>query len=86
MLDYFSAFCLTVVSVACWTGVFSKTFQDNLCQCIGLIGLGTWSAARAYQLWDYAFSSPQQFSMHLALALYAGGTMFKVWRRNRGEA
>lgn len=80
MLDYLSVLCLSLVSAICWTGVFAKTYKDNIAQCAGLIGLGTWSAARAYQLWDYAFSSPQQLSMHVALALFFGGTAWKVWK------
>jgi hypothetical protein len=85
MLDYLSVVCLCVVSVSAWSGVFAKTYKDNLAQCVGLIGIGTWSAARAYQIWDYAFSTPQQFAMHLALALFAGGTVFKVWHMERNR-
>jgi hypothetical protein len=80
MLDYLSAFCLVAVSLICWAGVFAKAFNDNLLQCVGLIGIGTWSAARAWQLLDYAFTTPQQLSMHMALLLYATGTAYKVWR------
>lgn len=86
MLDYLSAACLAVVALACWTGVFAKTFNDNWLQFLGLVGIGIWCPARAWQIVDYAVATPQQFSMHLALACYALGTAYKVWKNKPPKA
>jgi hypothetical protein len=87
MLDYLSAFLLATSAAICWAGVFAKTFKDNWLQFLGLLGLGMWAPARAWDLWgEYARSSWPQFGMHLALASLLLGTAWKVWQHREPKA
>jgi uncharacterized membrane protein len=80
MMYVFSGCCLGVIAVLCLMGIFSQRYSDNWMQFVGLWGLLAWSAARLWQVIDgAAHLSGQQLVLHVALALFACGTAYKVF-------
>lgn len=78
-----SVVSLCLISALCFAGLFTKAYQDNLCQFFGLWGTACWGLARAWQLVTEGGLTSQQVVAHASIALYAAGTAYKVWKRHR---
>ena len=79
MMHVVSGCALSVVALLCLAGIFSWRYSDNWAQFAGLWGLLVWAAARLWQVVDgTAYLSGQQLVLHIALALIACGTAYKV--------
>lgn len=75
--------CLVITASICFAGVFSQRFLDNWLQFAGMWAVMVWAVARAYQVWDGAYVSPQQLLAHVGIASFALGTFQKFRQHNK---
>ena len=73
-----SVVSLSVVAALCLLGVFHRSFQDNLLQCVGMGGLCVACCGRIHWIWTTEMTVPSWMLVHLCVAIYAVGTAHKV--------
>lgn len=83
---YTSLFCLSWLFLVSSYLIFSKDYQDNWAQQLGLIGLAIWAAIQEWKLVEgLIYSSPEtslsfpQDISHFSLSLFLTGTAYKKY-------
>lgn len=83
-MDYIAAiFTLLIVLCSCITGLFSRAYQDNLSQCLGMVLLGIWCASALDRVIDRGFVRAESLMLYIGMACYAAGTVVKVIRHRK---
>ena len=80
MSEVISIGCLAVLMSACSAGVFSNAFRDNWPQFIGLTGVILWAVSETVYVIRFGSVGSRDLILHAALASFATGTSWKVWR------
>lgn len=86
MSEVISIGCLAVILSACSAGVFSNAFRDNWLQFFGLTGVILWSVSETVYVVRVWQVDPREMILYAALASFATGTSWKVWRHNVAKA
>ena len=82
-MDWFmSCVFLTILGAACVLGVFSKRYDDNLAQRIGMAGVALWCFARIPLIYERGYTEPANLLLHAALAVMACGTVYRHLSRH----
>ena len=82
MSEVISIGCLAVLMSACSAGVFSNAFRDNWPQFIGLTGVILWAVSETVYVIRFGSVGSRDLILYAALASFATGTSWKVWRHN----
>ena len=85
-LGLLSVLCLTITGLLATWGVFSRHFDDNLSQCVGLSTVAIACFLRIPAKLDYPYTPPELLLAQIGLCAYAVGTAVKLWRASKGKA
>lgn len=78
-----SLVCLVITaSLATW-GVFSRHFNDNLPQCVGLSIVAVACFLRIPIKFETSYTPPELLMAQIGLCVYGLGTVWKLWALNR---
>lgn len=66
---------------ACLLGLYSRFYQDNYAQAVGMLLVGAGAAGYAYNV--VLTKQPPALALSIGLLAFAVGTALKVWQHNR---
>lgn len=78
-----SSFCLLATAFACLVAVFSRSFNDNLLQRIGLGLISIGATGVGLRVWNTGFVSTDAAWVHVGMFVMALGTAIKVYGNYR---
>jgi hypothetical protein len=86
-VKYISVFCLSIICLSCFGGLYWERYKDSWPQNLGLVGTGVWSGLRFDEiLFRDAHPSVLTVLGQISLALFFSGTAYKAWRLNRNSS
>lgn len=77
-MHVFAIALLLFLAVISGVGVFSRVFQDNLLQRIGMVALSLGSISLAYRVWLTEWMSQSDITLIIGAVLYSLGTWTKT--------
>jgi hypothetical protein len=78
-----SLMCLGITAVLCTWGVFSRHFQDNLGQCVGLSLVAIACYLGIPLKFEETSTRPEALFVQMGLCVFAVSTAWKLWGLNR---
>ncbi|HJY06549.1 MAG TPA: hypothetical protein VJ323_09535 [Bryobacteraceae bacterium] len=74
---------LVIIAAVCFLGTFSRKYDDNLAQRIGMALLCISAISRVRYLWLMEYVDFEWLLLYVGTAVFALGTVYQVVRRHR---
>lgn len=74
---------LLLLITLCLLGLFSRQYEDNLAQCVGLAMIVLWAVAQGLRLFRTQVMTTDDFWLCAALISFGAGTAVRTWLYKR---